>query len=399
VLTVEGLTARVLADAGPPDANRRREPDWGLPLLAMLYGTRRRRRRPTARAAVIEWARGYARQHNGPGVFVGGLAGNALGLAYAAVVEPKLGGVARLAAERVADWCATADLRDRDVGFADYDLLLGPSGVLLAITSQPSTPPTRWQPLTRHLINLSDVDDLTGLRIGDGDETDAWSVGRVNLGLGHGVPGVLAALIAAERRAGPRPDARITASIGRIAAFLVRHGRRGDRGVICWPFATPGPSTGPTAERPDTGEPSAAMQWHRQAWCYGTPGIAWQLAEAGEVLGDAALREFGISAMASLCDAWDDGHLDTNGVSNRLAICHGAAGLLAIADAFALHTGLEPAKRLAEHLDGVLLAELDRIAELAETSLSLLVGATGILAVLLSREPHRRGWLHTLGLR
>jgi hypothetical protein len=414
VSTVAELTEHVLARLGPSAhyAGRQLEPDWGVPLLAMLHDTAtgpgRQRRRDTARAAVVEWAGRYARHNTAPGLFLGGLAGNALGLAYGAMVEPRLQGIARLAAERVADWAATADHRDRDVGFADYDLLIGPAGVLLSLPSLPCGPPARWRPLVRHLTGLSDADDLARLRIGDGDPADAWSLGRVNLGLGHGVPGVLAALIAAQRRAGPTVDPEVTASIGRIAAFLVRHGRRGDRGLVCWPFATDRPGSGPDAVEPDTahpepdterGEPSTWMQWHRQAWCYGTPGIAWQLAEAGALLGDTALRDFGVVAMASLCDAWNDGHLDTNGISGRLAICHGAAGVLAIADAFALHTGLEPAKRLAEHLHQLLLAELDRVAELAETNLSMPVGATGILAVLRSREPHRRSWLSTLGLR
>ena len=405
MLTVEAVTTDVLAGIGPPAryAARLREPDWGVPLLATLYraasGAPRHRREETARAAVMAWARRYARHNTEPGLFVGGLAGNALGLAYAAAVEPTLRGVALLAGQRVAEWCATADHRVGNVGFADYDLLLGPSGVLLALTSLPTTPPAHWQPLTRYLAGLSNADDLARLRIGDGDSTDAWSVGRVNLGLGHGAPGVLAALIAAKRRAGPMADPEVTASIGRIAAFVARHRRRGDRGVVCWPFATARPSTGPAGERAEPGEPTAAMEWHRQAWCYGTPGIAWQLTEAGEVLGDSGLRDIGIEAMASLCEAWDDGHLDTTGTSSRLAICHGAAGLLVISDAFALHTGLEPANRLAEHLHDLLLAELPRIAELAETNLSLPVGAAGILAVMLSREPHRRGWLRTLGLR
>jgi len=413
---VEGMTAHVLARVGPSAhyAGRQREPDWGVPLLAMLHGTAtgpgRQRRREIARAAVVEWTGRYASHNTAPGLFLGGLAGNALGLVYGATVEPRLQGIARLAAERVTDWAATAVHPDRDVGFADYDLLIGPAGVLLSLPSLPSGPPARWWPLVGHLTRLSDANDLARLRIGDGDPADAWSLGRVNLGLGHGVPGVLAALIAAHRRAGPAADPEVTASIGRIAAFLVRHGRRGEGGMVCWPFATDRPSSGPAPKptepdpeptEPDTerGEPSAWMEGHRQAWCYGTPGIAWQLAEAGDVLGDAALRDFGIMAMASLCDAWDDGHLDTNGTSGRLAICHGAAGVLAIADAFALHTGLEPAKRLAEHLHELLLAELDRVAELAETNLSLPVGATGILAVLCGREPHRRGWLSTLGLR
>jgi hypothetical protein len=186
-------------------------------------------------------------------------------------------------------------------------------------------------------------------------------------------------------------------AIGRVAAYLVRYSRRDTRGLVCWPFATE--SLVPLVTPPGTDGPSAAMERRRQAWCYGTPGVAWQLTEAGQVLGDPGLREFGLAAMASLCEAWDDDHLDTTGPSDRLAFCHGAAGVLAVADAFALHTGLEPAKRLAEHLHAVILAELPQIAQLTAENLSLPSGATGVLAVLLGRAPHRRGWLRTVGLR
>jgi hypothetical protein len=288
--------------------------------------------------------------------------------------------------------------------------------------------------LARHLIGLCDVDELPRLRVGNPRPAGRWHAGRINLGLGHGLPGVLAALIAAhrapshqadgphlgahpdperdsDRPSGPGPDT--AEAIGRVAAYLVRHGRRGERGIVCWPFAAApsepsaaAPSepsaaapSEPLVAAPHADGPSAAMQWRRQAWCYGTPGVAWQLTEAGHVLGDAGLRDFGLAAMASLCAAWDDDHLDTTSASDRLAFCHGAAGVLAVADAFALHTGLEPANRLAEHLQALLLAELSGVADLAEENLSLPSGATGILAVLLGRDPHRRGWLRTVGLR
>src|SRR4030095_7907082 len=89
----------------------------------------------------------------------------------------------------------------------------------------------------------------------------------------------------------------------------------------------------------------------RPAWCHGTPGVAWQLAEAGRSLGDTELHGVALRAMTALADGWnDDVHLDAGTAGDRLSFCHGAAGVLAIADAFALHTRLDPARRLADHL-------------------------------------------------
>jgi hypothetical protein len=52
-----------------------------------------------------------------------------------------------------------------------------------------------------------------------------------------------------------------------------------------------------------------------------------------------------------------DFYLDED-LRSRLGFCHGAAGVLAIADAFALHTGLEPARRLSDHLAAFLVERL-----------------------------------------
>ena len=403
------------------------EPDWGIPLLAMLYASTDataadwsgRDRRETARAAVLAWAR-QARDVRQPGLFGNGLAGNAVGLRYAAAVEPRMRDLARGAAERLGGWSGAATYRESAVDFADYDLLAGPAGIVLAMTSLPAAQPSWWRPLVRHLTRLCDADGLPRLRMGDRSTADPWNVGRINFGLGHGLPGILAALTAAHRaqwererhlrpalRAGtgagadgpPGPPPETAEAIHRIATYLVRHSRRSERGVVCWPFASAPPQAPAGPARPVTRAPSAATQWRRQGWCYGTPGVAWQLTEAGLVLGDAGLRDFGLAAMASLCEAWDDDHLDTNSAGDRLGFCHGAAGVLAVADAFALHTGLEPARRLARHLQGLLLAALPRIAELADQNTSLPGGAAGILAVLLGRHPIQRGWLRAVGLR
>ena len=182
------------------------------------------------------------------------------------------------------------------------------------------------------------------------------------------------------------PDLRdpAAAAIGHLADYLVRMQIRDQRGIITWGYA----------DMPDA--PSARP---RHAWCYGTPGIAWQLVLAGRVLQRAELVAAGMTAMDSICQAWDDDlHLDTTTAGDRLALCHGAAGVLAVADTFAVHTGLPAAQSLAHHLAALIEADLDAVQRWASFDATTLTGATGILAVLLSRDPQRRTWLHAVGL-
>jgi hypothetical protein len=323
-----------------------------------------------------------------------------VGLAHAAALEPRLEPLARLVTQRLAGSSARASYRPQ-LASDDYDLIGGPAGTALALAWLPGSSPDYLMPPVRHLIRLCEGDDLPRLRIrGDGGiPENGWYLDRINLGLGHGIPGVLAALIGAWPMLAGADRDRAAQAIRRVAAYLVRHARYDTRRVISWPFVTP--RDAPPSPSPDrsTIRPPADAPLHRQAWCYGTPGIAWQLAEAGRLLQDPLLSGLGAQAMASLAQGWDDDFYLDKGLPGRLGFCHGAAGVLAIADAFALHAGLEPARRLAGHLAALIHEHLPRVAHYAKSDLTMLMGAGGILAVLLSREPSQRDWLRVVGLR
>lgn len=396
----EQLATVVLTDFATHRSGRRPAPptDWGLPVLACLLA-QATGDRLISRTAALEWASRHAPATGYPGLFAGGLAGRALGFAHAALVEPRLAAIGALAVGRLAESDVSVARRERDPASRDYDLIGGAAGIVLAMTAPGSPQGYDIGPLTRYLARLCDAADLPRLRIGSdgGIDMARWTIGRINLGLGHGIPGVLAALVAAWPRLAPADQQAAAAAIRRITAYLVRHARGDSRGVIGWPFATPR-ARGMRGGQADD-EPSAAAELSRQAWCYGTPGVAWQLAEAGRILQDADLIGFATTAMTSLAAAWDDDHYLGHLAGGRLTFCHGAAGVLALADAFALHTGLMSARRLAGHLAGFLVQRLPAVARLAATNLTVLDGATGVLAVLLSRERARRGWLAALGLR
>src|SRR5580658_7389340 len=92
--------------------------------------------------------------------------------------------------------------------------------------------------------------------------------GYYNLGLAHGVPGVIA-LLGEVLQAGTCVD--------RAAPLL--------RGTLEWVWAQRLPGGGPSAF-PGLVAPDTAATSTRTAWCYGDPGIAIAMLGAARALGD-----------------------------------------------------------------------------------------------------------------
>jgi hypothetical protein len=219
------------------------------------------------------------------------------------------------------------------------------------------------------------------------DKLRNWNCGRINTGLAHGVGGVIAALRSASEIDRSLAD-ELKGPLRRACRWLVDESYVDERGLQTWSVAALEGAPAPRGAR------------RRQAWCYGTPGLAWTLWEAGRVLEDAALRSFAEDAMCSFCAVFDDRfYIDDGPPDDALGICHGAAGTLAIADAFAVHANHAEAEKLAAALQAYLLARTDKLLALAESNMTLLTGASGILAVLLVRAGRQRHWLAQLGLR
>ncbi|MDN5747706.1 MAG: hypothetical protein L0H64_04205 [Pseudonocardia sp.] len=334
-------------------------------------------------AALRRWL-----QHSSSGAghpaLCGGMAGILLGATTAQAVDPSLGALRDLVRTALTDATTARLWRTTPLAWRDYDVVSGPSGVVLALAADGQGP---VGPAARHLVSLCTDNLLSGLRFGDGlgDPRVQWGLGQVNTGLAHGVAGVAAALTAA-LSAGADPEFR--QALRRVCDWLVDQAGTDRYGIVTWPPA------GGSGHR-SSDEPS-----RRQAWCYGTPGISWMLHEAGEVLDAPELRACAATAFASYCAAFDpDFHLDTAPVSSRLGVCHGAAGVLAIADAFALHAGEARASALGAELEALLLAHSDDVIALAASDMSLLTGAAGVLAVLLSRTSPTRTWMRAIALR
>lgn len=343
-----------------------------------------------AERALTAWLTGFGGGAVGLGLYQGH-AGFVAGLNVAKARWPRLSGLAGRAAGSLAARLSGRRWPPAAVGWEDYDLILGPAGAVLALTTDPEVSPELVWPGARLLAGACDRADLDGLRVQImrvGSEPNHWNVGRVNTGIGHGVAGVAAALRAACEVPGAPDECRH--ALGRVVRWLTDELYQDSWGVLTWPHAGL-----------DGGEPSTTPS-RRQAWCYGTPGASWALWEAGRVLGDAGTQDLAVEAMSSFCAAFDEDRYlyDTEpGDLDSLAFCHGAAGILLVADAFARHADLSMAADLRDRLDGYLSARLDQLPVMAQRWIRLLNGATGVLAALLTVRGADRAWLTQYGLR
>jgi hypothetical protein len=362
------VVAAMAADAGPPGAPR--------PV-------------PEAVRAWLARCRGGAGHL---GVSGGGMAGFVLALTRASSTWPELAPTAATMRTRLAGAAARAPWRRDQVGWDDYDLISGPAGTLAVLAADPAGSPADCAPIADHLTALCGTADLAGLRVGQyrDDLLRGFNFGRVNAGIGHGAPGVAVGLRAAAD-AGALTAAGADA-LRRLTGWLVEQSYLDGRGVRSWP------STGRPGHRPDAA--AARHVSRRQAWCYGNPGIAWALWEAARVLDDPELTGFAADAAGSFLAAYDDDLYLDDRYPDRVGICHGAAGLLLVLDAFDRYAELPGAGQLSEHLARFLADRLDRLVHGPATDLSLLAGAAGVVATLLShhRSDDRR-WLAAFGLR
>jgi hypothetical protein len=345
---------------------------------------------PLLYRTVKAWLSGSGRNTGNLGLCGRGMAGFVLALAQASSVWPVLREPASGARARLVALSAEAPWRRRDVGWEDYDLILGPSGTLASLAADPACTASECAPTADHLIRLCVDEDLGGLRLGrhQGDGLRDFNVGRVNCGIGHGAPGVMAGLQVAAR-AGALPDGGLDA-LRRLATWLTRQSFVDPRGLLTWP----------TAERDLAGDRAVGRAAQRQAWCYGTPGIAWTLWEAAQALDDPALEALAMEAARTFLAAYDDDFYLIGAYPHHVGICHGAAGVLLTFDAFDRFAGLPGAAALRDHLAGYLHQRLEHMVRLAADELTMLSGASGVVAALLTygRDGGRQ-WLQGFGLR
>jgi lantibiotic biosynthesis protein len=341
--------------------------------------------REAAEQALAGWVVNTSGQCSHPGLFVGGVAGCQLALRIASASQPGLARLAAAARRKLVRHCAAGIWRTAKVDWSDYDLVMGPAGILLGLAGDPDATLGDMALAASQLMALCARDDLDGIRGWQqyGTQLPEWTNRPLNTGVAHGVPGAALGLCAFADRWGL--DEQLTTVLRRIADWLMSDAHTDPRGVITWfPAARerPAPVSSPNL---------------RQAWCYGTPGVAWTLWELGRVIGDASVRDFARAAFSSFLAMGGVNH--NNALRDGLALCHGDAGVLLVCDAFVRHAGLDEAGSHRDLLDARLRARLEECGEWAWSDRLLLSGPSGVLAALLTIRSGERAWLAALGLR
>lgn len=317
-----------------------------------------------------------------------GNAGLVMGLRQAARVLPSirasytsvLGEVLKLAEQ--APWHNPA----RD--WHDYDLVTGPAGFLLATLPDESVPAYALEPAISHLVTMLQTPSMSAFRLTDcrDNEQRAWNHGIVNLGVAHGVPGVIAALVAYLRRF-PRAESSYFETLESALEWLLAQAHDDVRGLATW---APG-------ELGTTSRVHAAS--HREAWCYGAPTNAWILWDGAGIVGRRDFQQAAEIIFERYAAAFDPSfHLEAD-IAQHLAICHGAAGIMLIADTFAHHAGLKPARRLSDRMLELLGRHLTSIPTIMRSNPTMLSGGSGILAAIATINGGCRDWLPALALR
>lgn len=174
------------------------------------------------------------------------------------------------------------------------------------------------------------------------DDAESYPHGDLNLGLAHGVPGVLSALVSVgETQA-------LTTEIEDALTFATGWALRWiqtDGNTQYWPARIPAEFESDPATAPPL--------FTRAAWCYGTPGVAITMIRAGRLLGNTELIEKSTEALLS--------HLDRPEAEWRLdgpTFCHGYAGVVQVLYRCWRITGDDRLRTLANRLAETLVTTM-----------------------------------------
>lgn len=225
---------------------------------------------------------------------------------------------------------------DNGVRMSDFDVVLGLSGIgryLLLFKEEPEIR-IKLEEILDYMVKLSQDNEVYGLIIPN------WHIpqdnlflevekkdnpnGNFNLGLAHGIPGPLALLVKAKDE-GVSVEGHDDA-IRRIVSWLLKWKQEDNYGPI-WPFVV---------SWEELKEGIKVVSRHREAWCYGSPGLARTLWMAGNSLGEESWKELAKRSFVATCsrpiEQW---------AIFAPTFCHGYTGLLQILHRMAIDTGEE----------------------------------------------------------
>ncbi len=227
----------------------------------------------------------------------------------------------RLAATQTETVRTYAEELKDGVHWLAYDIMHGVTGVLRVLMDEPSKEAcgaveTTSDYLCSHILKQHES-GLPGWWVPSelepvAEDSQTYPHGDLNLGLAHGVTGVVATLTTVAEREGLTPE--IEDALRRAVDWMVMWRQEVD-GIPYWPARVPAELNGSAQDAPPL--------FTRAAWCYGTPGVALTLMRAGRLLSDSDLIDTAVDALV--------GHLRAPERAWRLdgpTFCHGYAGTL-----------------------------------------------------------------------
>lgn len=261
---------------------------------------------------------------------------------------------------------------------ASYDLIGGLCGIGVAALESGRTADAIALRVLDHLEALAERHPHGVTWFTPPERLPAWQrercpSGHHNLGLAHGVPGVIA-LLARYLELG----------------LAVERARPLLRAAVAWLLAAV-PTRTPRRFPPWLGEVDTTAA--RLAWCYGDPGVTIALLRAARALSDSAIE----AEARTLARAMATCSLDDAGVADT-GLCHGAAGLAHVLNRLYQATGDaivgDAARRWFARLlamrrpgDGLAGFRTLRIVDGTDAWIedaSLLTGVTGVALALLA---------------
>lgn len=275
----------------------------------------------------------------------------------------------------------------------DYDAISGISGVLNYCMLFKDEMNKEINLILQYIVELCEDKEIMGMMLPgwyikaenqfSKQERKIYKEGCFNLGLSHGVPSLLVNLCNAEKL-----NIRVKGQyemIDKISKFLFDFKVDGEEGYG-WDYSI---------SLNDYKNRIRNSQNARDAWCYGTPGVAYSLFLAGQILNNKEYMNYAIEAMKIA------GRRLKGAVSPTF--CHGYSGIAYISNKFYELTNINEFKNIAVELSDKIISLyneenifnfVDIVYENGKTrccdSTGLLEGAAGIILTLLAIEKGRK---------
>lgn len=277
-------------------------------------------------------------------------------------------------------------MKKKAIEMSDYDVVEGwcsTAGALLLYKEE------EWankaiEKILAYLVSLCEDKTVLGVTVPgwcilSGQST---SMGKFNCSMSHGIAGVLATMSICLKEGIQIPGQRD--AINKICNWLKLHSWNDEFGVrfpsiISW-------------EEEVYNNRSKSEDYHRDAWCYGSPGVGRALWLAGDALGQNELKEI---ALDTYLVTFSKPAQEWNVYSPTF--CHGFSGLLRLTHLMYEDSGNEKLRTERDKLLSMIVDRYDQNAPLGYydynfsdngqkkiTNMGMLEGVTGILLTLLS---------------